>query len=41
MPVAQRYQAGLIALMSNDERRVMLDVLQRVYRYMAAGTGGA
>jgi DNA-binding MarR family transcriptional regulator len=41
MPVAQRYQAGLIGLMSADERRVMLDVLQRVYRYMAAGPGGA
>jgi DNA-binding MarR family transcriptional regulator len=41
MPVAQRYQAGLIGLMSADERRVMLDVLQRVYRYMAAGTSGA
>jgi len=41
MPVAQRYQAGLIALMNTDERRVMLNVLQRVYRYMAAGAGGA
>jgi DNA-binding MarR family transcriptional regulator len=40
MPVAQRYQAGLIGLMSQDERRVMLDVLQRVYRYMAANAGG-
>jgi len=41
MPVAQRYQAGLIGLMNPEERRVMLDVLQRVYRYMAAGSGGA
>jgi DNA-binding MarR family transcriptional regulator len=39
MPVAQRYQAGLLELMSVEERRVMLDVLQRVYRYMA-GSGG-
>lgn len=39
MPVAQRYQAGLIGLMNADERRVMLDVLQRVYRYMAANAG--
>jgi DNA-binding MarR family transcriptional regulator len=41
MPVAQRYQSGLISLMTPEERRVMLDVLQRVYRYMAAGTDRA
>lgn len=40
MPVAQRYQAGLLELMSVEERRVMLDVLQRVYRYMAIDSGG-
>jgi len=39
MPVAQRFQAGLIGLMNVEERRVMLEVLQRVYRYMAAGAG--
>lgn len=39
MPVAQRYQAGLIGLMNAEERKVMLDVLQRVYRYMATGAG--
>ncbi len=37
MPVAQRYQAGLIELMNPDERRVMLDVLQRLYRHLASG----
>ena len=41
MPVAQRYQSGLIGLMTVEERRVMLDVLQRVYRYMAAGADRA
>ena len=41
MPVAQRYQLGLIALMSPEERRVMLDVLQRVYRYMSTNADGA
>ena len=39
MPVAQRFQAGLIGLMNVEERRVMLEVLQRVYKYMAAGAG--
>jgi DNA-binding MarR family transcriptional regulator len=38
MPVAQRYQVGLIELMNPDERRVMLDVLQRLYRHLASGT---
>jgi DNA-binding MarR family transcriptional regulator len=37
MPLAQRYQAGLIGIMTADERRVMLDVLQRMYRHMAPG----
>lgn len=41
MPVAQRYQAGLIGLMTPEERQVMLDVLQRVYRYMAHGASRA
>jgi len=36
MPVAQRYQAGIIGLMSVEERRVLLDVLQRIHRYMMA-----
>lgn len=35
MPVAQSYQLGLIELMSPEERRVVLDVLQRLYRHMA------
>jgi hypothetical protein len=39
MPVAQRFQAGIIGLMNVEERKVMLDVLQRVYKYMAAGAG--
>jgi DNA-binding MarR family transcriptional regulator len=34
MPMAQRYQLGLIELMNAEERRVMLDVLQRLYRHM-------
>ena len=34
MPIAQGYQAGLLNLMSVDERRVLLDVLQKVHRYM-------
>ncbi len=37
MPVAQRYQLGLIDLMQPEERRVMLDVLQRLYHHMQAG----
>lgn len=35
MPVAQSYQLGLIELMTPEERQVMLDVLQRLYRHMA------
>jgi len=38
MPVAQRYQMGLIELMNPEERRVMLEVLQRLYRHLIAGT---
>jgi DNA-binding MarR family transcriptional regulator len=38
MPVAQRYQMGLLELMNPDERRVMLDVLQRLYRHLMTGT---
>lgn len=34
MPVAQRYQAQLLQIMTPTERRVMLDVLQRMYRHM-------
>jgi DNA-binding MarR family transcriptional regulator len=41
MPIAQSYQAGLINLMSVDERRVLLDVLQKIYRYMLAGANRA
>ena len=41
MPVAQSYQAGLLNLMSAEERRVLLDVLQRVYRYLLAGANRA
>jgi DNA-binding MarR family transcriptional regulator len=37
MPIAQRYQAGLLNLMSVEERRVLLDVLQRVHQYMMVG----
>lgn len=39
MPVAQRYQLGLIELMSPDERRVVLGVLQRLYRHLNEGAG--
>jgi DNA-binding MarR family transcriptional regulator len=38
MPVAQRYQLGLLELMTPEERRVMLGVLQRLYRHMVAGS---
>ena len=41
MPVAQSYQAGILNQMSVEERRVLLDVLQRVHRYMAAGANRA
>lgn len=34
MPVAQQYQLGLIEVMNPEERRVMLDVLQRLYHHM-------
>jgi DNA-binding MarR family transcriptional regulator len=37
MPIAQSYQAGLINLMSVEERRVLVDVLQRVHRYLTVG----
>lgn len=38
MPVAQKYQEGLLQLMTVEERRLLLDVLQRVHRYMTANT---
>ena len=41
MPVAQSYQAGLINLMSLDERRMLLDVLQRFHRYLTGGSDRA
>lgn len=41
MPIAQSYQAGLLDLMSVEERRVLLDVLQKVYRYMTVGANRA
>jgi DNA-binding MarR family transcriptional regulator len=37
MPVAQSYQAGILNLMSVEERRVLLDVLQRIHQFMTAG----
>lgn len=37
MPVAQRYQTGLLELMNPEERKVMLDVLQRLYRHLVVG----
>jgi len=37
MPIAQSYQAGILNLMSVEERRVLLDVLQRMHKYMTAG----
>lgn len=37
MPIAQSYQAQLLNQMSVEERRVLLEVLQKVYRYMVAG----
>ncbi|HMA10587.1 MAG TPA: MarR family winged helix-turn-helix transcriptional regulator [Steroidobacteraceae bacterium] len=37
MPVAQNYQAGLLRLMTVEERRLLLDVLQRVHGYLIAG----
>ena len=39
MPAAQRYQLSLIELMSPEERRVMLDVLQRMYRHLKDEAG--
>lgn len=41
MPIAQSYQAGILNLMTVEERRVLLDVLQRVYRYMSSGANRA
>lgn len=38
MPVAQRYQLGLLELMTPEERRVMLGVMQRLYRHMVVGS---
>jgi DNA-binding MarR family transcriptional regulator len=34
MPMAQRYQIGLLELMTKEERRVVLDVLRRLYVHM-------
>ena len=34
MPIAQGYQAGLLNQMSVEERRVLLDALQKVHRYL-------
>jgi DNA-binding MarR family transcriptional regulator len=36
LPTAQRYQASLLELMEPQERRVMLDVMQRMYRHLVA-----
>jgi len=41
MPIAQDYQAGLLNVMSVEERRVLLDVLKRVHRYMLSGANRA
>jgi len=41
MPIAQDYQAGMLNVMSVEERRVLLDVLQKVHRYLLAGTNRA
>jgi hypothetical protein len=34
LPVAQRYQNGLLQLMTKEERRVVLDVVRRLYAHM-------
>jgi DNA-binding MarR family transcriptional regulator len=34
LPEGQRYQAGLIELMTPQERRIFLDVMQRLYHHM-------
>jgi DNA-binding MarR family transcriptional regulator len=34
LPVAQRYQNGLLELMTKEERRVVLDVVRRLYAHM-------
>jgi DNA-binding MarR family transcriptional regulator len=39
MPIAQRYQVGMLELLSADERRVLLDVLHRLYHYLAPEPG--
>jgi DNA-binding MarR family transcriptional regulator len=36
MPIAQRFQAGLIEMMDPQERRVMLDLLRRLDKYLEA-----
>jgi DNA-binding MarR family transcriptional regulator len=36
LPNAQRYQASLLEVMEPDERSVMLNVLQRMYRHLLA-----
>jgi DNA-binding MarR family transcriptional regulator len=36
MPMARRYQAGLLELMTPEERGVMLNVMQRMYRHMVS-----
>lgn len=41
MPVAQRYQVGVIELMNPEERRVMVNVLQRLYRHMYTAENSA
>jgi DNA-binding MarR family transcriptional regulator len=39
MPIAQRYQLGLLELMDPEERRILLGVLQRLYRHLNEGAG--
>jgi DNA-binding MarR family transcriptional regulator len=41
MPIAQSYQAGLLNLLSVEERRMLFDVLQRVHRYLLPGDNRA
>jgi DNA-binding MarR family transcriptional regulator len=41
MPIAQSYQAGLLNLLSLEERRMLFDVLHRVHHYMLVGASRA
>jgi DNA-binding MarR family transcriptional regulator len=41
MPIAQQYQVGMIELMSGEERKVLLDVLKRLYEYLSPEPGAS